>query len=69
MRQVVAEPTSPAPVQPTVSNPAAELYEGSPYSAFSPSDIQAYCGQDWTTRIAANGRTEYNPCTQRSAFR
>ena len=45
------------------------LFEGSSYAAFTPAHIQAYCQQSWTTRIAASGRTEYNPCTQRSAFR
>ncbi|MEM7056099.1 MAG: hypothetical protein AAF557_00795 [Pseudomonadota bacterium] len=72
IRQVVAQPTSQQPTaQPAVLQApgVAELYEGSPYSAFSATDIQAYCGQDWTTRVAADGRTEYNPCTQRSAFR
>lgn len=68
VRQVVAQPL-PAKAQPATATSQAELYEGSPYAAFSAAEIQSYCGQDWTTRVAANGRTEYNPCTQRSAFR
>ncbi len=72
IRQVVAQPSTSVSAQPAVARSVsgpAQLYEGSPYAAFSASDIQAYCGQDWTTRVAENGRTEYNPCTQRSAFR
>ena len=79
---VVAEPAvattasqpspEPAVFQPSTSaqtNAEPELYEGSPIAAFTPAQIQSYCQQDWTTRIAADGRTQYNPCTQRSAFR
>lgn len=64
IRQVVAQPAVARS-----KTGSAQLYEGSPYGAFSATDIQSYCGQDWTTRVAENGRTEYNPCTQRSAFR
>ena len=45
------------------------LFEGSSYSAFTPEQISSYCEQNWTTRFGPGGRTEYNPCTQRSAFR
>lgn len=45
------------------------LFEGSSYAAFMPEQIKTYCGQAWTTRLSASGRTEYNPCSQRSAFR
>lgn len=72
VRQVVAQPSTSVSAQPPVARSlsgTAQLYEGSPYSAFTASEIQAYCGQDWTTRVAENGRTEYNPCTQRSAYR
>lgn len=72
VRQVVAEPSSRVLAQTTSAGGTrggAQLYEGSPYAAFSAAEIQTFCGQDWTTRVAANGRTEYNPCTQRSAFR
>ncbi|MEM9138686.1 MAG: hypothetical protein AAGB15_02560 [Pseudomonadota bacterium] len=65
-RQVEAEPAEPEPVA-GVGTPA--LYEGSPYAAFTPAMIQGFCAQTWTTRTAADGRTEYNPCTQRAAFR
>lgn len=44
------------------------LFEGTSYALFTPQQISAYCAQSWTTRTAADGRTEYNPCTQRSAF-
>lgn len=67
--QAVAKPTRQATVPAPASRTPALLYEGSPYAAFTAAEIQAYCGQGWTTRVAANGRTEYNPCTQRSAFR
>jgi len=67
-------PAAPSPepaAQPGAAppRPAPELYEGSPYAAFTPAEIQAYCDQGWDTRIAPNGRTEYNPCTRRDAFR
>ncbi|MEM9061329.1 MAG: hypothetical protein AAGD13_12780 [Pseudomonadota bacterium] len=45
------------------------LYEGSSYAAFTKEQISAYCAQDWSTRNGPDGRTEYNPCTMRSAFR
>ncbi|MEM7211330.1 MAG: hypothetical protein AAF479_05440, partial [Pseudomonadota bacterium] len=45
------------------------LFEGTEYTAFTPEQLQAYCQQSWQMRISASGRTEYNPCTQRSAFR
>jgi len=72
IRQVVSQPSRPVSAQPAVARSVsgqAQLFEGSPYAAFSATDIQLYCGQDWTTRVAENGRTEYNPCTQRCAFR
>lgn len=48
---------------------AASLYEGSPYAAFSADQLSAFCAEPWEERIAANGRTEYNPCRRRDAFR
>ena len=44
------------------------LYEGTPIAAFTPAQIQAYCGMTWDSRIGANGRTEYNPCRRQDAF-
>lgn len=44
-------------------------YEGSPFSAFSATDIERLCAEPWETRISADGRTEYNPCKRRDAFR
>lgn len=67
LSDAVAVAAPPAPVSEVLPEP--ELFEGSPYAAFSKAMIERYCAQDWTTRVAANGRTEYNPCTQRSAFR
>lgn len=45
------------------------LYEGASYAAFTEDQIAVYCTQSWTTRAGPDGRTEYNPCSQRSAFR
>lgn len=45
------------------------LFEGSRYADFTPEQISAFCGEDWETRISASGRTEYNPCHRRDAFR
>lgn len=63
-------PRQPAPPQPTF--PAVEgagpLFEGSAF-AFTQAQLQTFCGQDWRTRIGADGRTEYNPCFERRAFR
>ena len=44
------------------------LFEGTSYALFTPEHIQAYCMQNWRTRPSSDGRTEYNPCTERSAF-
>lgn len=44
------------------------LFEGGRYADFTKDQIQAYCGQDWRTRIAPDGRTEYNPCKVREAY-
>lgn len=45
------------------------LYEGSDYSAFTKAQIERYCAEDWEVRTAPSGRTEYNPCKRRDAFR
>ncbi len=45
------------------------LYEGSDYSAFSKELLERYCKEGWRTRTAPSGRTEYNPCYRRDAFR
>lgn len=60
--------TAPAaPSAPAVPG-SPPLFEGTPYSAFSPEQIAAYCAQDWSERTGAGGRTEYNPCKRREAF-
>ncbi|MEM7023869.1 MAG: hypothetical protein AAF637_14935 [Pseudomonadota bacterium] len=48
---------------------APSLFEGSPFSAFDASDIERYCAERWETRVAPDGRTEYNPCRRREVFR
>lgn len=54
------------PVVPTKDKP---LFEGSPY-AFTATEIAMFCDQPWTTRRdEETGRTEYNPCRAREAFR
>ena len=67
-------PSRPAPTMPRHQNPpslaaAPELYEGASLSAFTPAQIAEFCKQDWRTRRAPGGRTEYNPCFRRDAFR
>lgn len=76
LNEVAAEPAAavaPAAVTgvPATAAPvlAQSLFEGSAYSAFTPADIQRYCGEPWETRIGEGGRTEYNPCKRRDAFR
>ncbi|MEM7684677.1 MAG: hypothetical protein AAF293_07610 [Pseudomonadota bacterium] len=44
------------------------LFEGSSLSAFTPEQMSIYCSQTWRTGTAPDGRTEYNPCTEKSAF-
>lgn len=65
--QVAKQITRAKPVYAAVPG-SPPLYEGSAYSAFTPDQIAAYCGQDWATRYDASGRTEYNPCKRRDAF-
>jgi hypothetical protein len=45
------------------------LYEGSAYAAFTKAQLERYCAEDWEVRTAPSGRTEYNPCKRRDAFR
>ncbi|MEM9097312.1 MAG: hypothetical protein AAGC79_02215, partial [Pseudomonadota bacterium] len=59
--------TAPVEVFPPVAG-SPSLTEGSSYASFTEDQIAAYCAQDWDIRRNAEGRTEYNPCTQRSAF-
>ena len=42
--------------------------EGERLAAFSAEQMRGYCAQTWETRVAADGRTEFNPCTRRDAF-
>ncbi|MEM7528603.1 MAG: hypothetical protein AAF416_13120 [Pseudomonadota bacterium] len=74
---VAAERTEPPAASPPVVPDTADftpvagagpLTEGSPY-AFTETQIASFCAQDWTKRTNSEGRTEYNPCTERSAFR
>ncbi len=51
------------------ATPTLSYYEGSPFSAFTASDIERLCAEPWETRVSADGRTEYNPCKRRDAFR
>ncbi len=76
--QAAATPTPPRPSKPAPTMPRAErpasltapsLYEGAPYSAFTREQIAEFCKQDWKRRRVADGRTEYNPCFERGAFR
>lgn len=55
--------------EPVAVGEAPALFEGSPFAAFTATDIERYCAETWETRIAADGRTEYNPCKRRDAFR
>ncbi|MEM9140802.1 MAG: hypothetical protein AAGB15_13335 [Pseudomonadota bacterium] len=57
----------PQPAFPPVPG-SPPLYEGSSYAAFTEDQIAVYCTQNWSTRPGPDGRTEYNPCTERSAF-
>ncbi|GMG85445.1 hypothetical protein LNKW23_46650 [Paralimibaculum aggregatum] len=58
----------PAPQdRPRDGGPA--LTEGAPLDAFTADQLAAYCRQDWEMRVAADGRTEYNPCRMPTAFR
>ncbi|MEM6934692.1 MAG: hypothetical protein AAF526_14075 [Pseudomonadota bacterium] len=59
---------SEATLQPPVPG-SPPLTEGASYADFSADQITAYCRQDWRTRLTPKGRTEYNPCYERSAFR
>ena len=72
LNRVAADPSATAvAAAPAVATPVVtqSLFEGSRYSAFSPADIQRYCGEPWETRIGDGGRTEYNPCKRREVFR
>lgn len=69
-----AEPSRATPTLPRASNPpslagAPSLYEGASFAAFTPQQISEFCRQDWKMRRKPGGRTEYNPCHMRSAFR
>ncbi len=69
-----AQPARPTPTLPRAANPPAlgvvpSLYEGASYAAFTPQQIAEFCQQDWRTRRKPGGRTEYNPCHERGAFR
>ncbi|MEM9063574.1 MAG: hypothetical protein AAGD13_24205 [Pseudomonadota bacterium] len=58
--------TAPLPV----SIPVAHvLFEGSAYAQFNATDMERYCAETWETRLAPDGRTEYNPCLRRDAFK
>ncbi|MGG7568672.1 hypothetical protein ACQ5SO_21190 [Rhodovulum sp. DZ06] len=50
------EPEGPRPV------------EGARLASFSEAQMKTWCAQDWETRQAADGRTEFNPCSRRDAF-
>lgn len=71
LNRVAEEPAAAAVTTPAVAAPVVvqSLFEGSRYSAFSPTDIERYCAEPWETREGAGGRTEYNPCKRRDAFR
>lgn len=58
-----------AQVSPRSAPGAKALFEGSPYAAFTAAELARYCAEDWEERIAPSGRTEYNPCRRRDAFR
>ena len=45
------------------------LYEGGRYADFTPDMLSLFCAQKWETRVATDGRTEYNPCYRRDAYR
>ncbi|MEL6998284.1 MAG: hypothetical protein AAFP68_08470 [Pseudomonadota bacterium] len=67
---VVAADPAPASAPGTPSVPVAHvLFEGSSYAQFTATDMERYCAAAWSTRVAPDGRTEYNPCKQRDAFR
>lgn len=62
-------PQQTAPAQTYATVPGSPpLVEGTRYSAFTPAQINAYCAQDWSERVRADGRTEYNPCKRKDAF-
>ncbi|MEM9144794.1 MAG: hypothetical protein AAGC57_01250 [Pseudomonadota bacterium] len=61
-----ASAPAPAPVVATEDKP---LFEGSPF-AFTQAEVAAFCSEPWTTRRdPETGRSEYNPCRAREAFR
>ena len=71
---VAVQPAQPVSASEPVFEPVAvgeapALFEGSPFAAFTATDIERYCAEGWETRIGTDGRTEYNPCTRRDAFR
>lgn len=74
-RTILNSETGPAPQAPAPAPVPADtvagsppLVEGTPYAAFTPEQITAYCAQDWSERLRPDGRTEYNPCKRRDAF-
>ena len=54
----------PAPV-----SGGARPVEGARLADFSAEQMREWCGERWTRRTAADGRTEYNPCHAREMFR
>lgn len=72
VRTTDAKPQMTVPTQTSQTEPpvpgSPPLFEGTSYALFTPAHIQAYCQQNWRTRATQDGRTEYNPCTERSAF-
>lgn len=61
-----AQSVTAAADQPMIDGPRP--IEGARLSSFSDTQMNAYCGQDWQERVAADGRTEFNPCTRKDAF-
>ena len=56
------------PVADVSAEAGPALYEASPLAAFTPGQIYGFCVEPWESRVAANGRTEYNPCRRPDAF-
>lgn len=69
LSQEIAAAVSTVAAERVVVPGSPSLFEGTRYDAFSPQVIQAYCAQPWETRSSPLGRTEYNPCYRRDAFR
>ena len=69
LNRVAASAPATTTVAATPAVSAKSLFEGSPFSAFDADDIVRFCAENWETRTADDGRTEYNPCKRRDAFR